>query len=411
MGNKLSRQRSRGFVLLLLAVSALVLFGFVGLSVDVGYIHLARTRQQAAADAAAMAAVHEVTAGRSANVAAAARLASQQNGFTDGVNGVTVTVNKPPSSGDYSADNSATEVILAANASTFFMRTFGLTSVLVRTRAVSRPAPDPNCIYILDPADNDALKMGGTSAINASCGIYVNSTHEKAINVGSSACLNATSIKVVGGFYHNSSCPMTPTPTTGVDPVPDPLASLPAPAVGGCTQSKYEVDGVSVTASPGVYCEGITVKNGGRLTLLPGVYIISGKGLTMGGNTSRLTGSGVMIYNTSGNGYAFDRVDINAGTVQLSGPTSGPYSGILYFEDRAAPSGKDVTMDNLVNSYLEGAIYTKNNKFRLASLNSSAKFAIFVVKKLELTGPSVIGTDYSSLSDGSPLKSGAGVVE
>ncbi len=396
---------------MLLAVSTAVMFGFVGLAIDVGSIHLARIRQQTAADAAVMAAVQEVAAGRPAEVGTAARMASQQNGFTDGVNGVTVTVNKPPSTGDYSSDNSATEVILAANTSTFFMRLFGLDSMMVRTRAVSRPGPDPNCIYILEPSDNDALKMGGSSGINASCGVYVNSTDSKAIKISSSACLNASSIKVVGGFDHGSSCPMTPTPTTGVAPVPDPLASLPAPAVGGCNQTELKVDGVSLTVSPGVYCKGIEVKSGGQLTMLPGVYIISGKGLKMDGNASRIAGSGVMIYNTSGNGYSFDRVDINAGSLQLSGPVSGPYSGILYFEDRAAPSGKDVTMDNLVNSYLEGAIYARNNKFKLASLNSTAKFSIFVVKELEMTGSSVIGTDYSSLSSGSPLKSGAAVVE
>ena len=70
------------------------------------------------------------------------------------------------------------------------------------------------------------------------------------------------------------------------------------------------------------------------MTLLPGIYILQGGGLTVSGN-SHLTGTGVMIYNAStglGDGIDFS----GTSTITLSAPTSGAYQGIVFYQNRAS---------------------------------------------------------------------------
>src|SRR6266853_455245 len=50
------RQRQRGFVLMVMAASAIALIGAVGLAVDIGHIFIAKNETQAYVDAAAIAA-------------------------------------------------------------------------------------------------------------------------------------------------------------------------------------------------------------------------------------------------------------------------------------------------------------------------------------------------------------------
>ncbi|MBL8296305.1 MAG: hypothetical protein JNN08_30960 [Bryobacterales bacterium] len=406
------RHARRGFVLLLIAVSAVVLFGFAGLAIDVGSLHLRRVRQQTAADAAALAATLERAAGRADQATAAARLAAQQHGFTHGSNGVTVTVNFPPSSGDYTTENSAGEVIVTASGPTYFMQALGVGSQLLRTRAVAKPGPDPNCVYALDPSENDGLKMSGSAAVNVSCGIFVNSSASKAVNLSGSACITASSVKVVGSVASSSSCPITPTATTGVTPITDPLASLTPPAYGGCDYTGYKLGGGADTISPGVYCKGIVVSGGGQLTMLPGTYIMVGTGLDMSGGSSKVVGNGVTVYNTFNGSYAFGGFTLSGGgDFQLKAPTSGPYAGILLFEDRAAPTAKPSTLSGGTSSWLEGAVYLRNNTLKLSGGSSVAAYTVLVADKFELSGSSSLGSDYSGLSSGPPLKNGVAMVE
>src|SRR4051812_39036642 len=87
----------RGFVLITMLCCLVVLVGFLGLAIDSNYLELIKTRMQTAADAAALGGVQEIKMNGTANVVAAARGDAALNGFTDGQDGVTVTVNNPPS--------------------------------------------------------------------------------------------------------------------------------------------------------------------------------------------------------------------------------------------------------------------------------------------------------------------------
>src|SRR5881628_2114211 len=109
--SKVLRKR-RGYVLMTAAAGMIGLMGFAGLVVDVGYLEYYKRKAQTAADAGAQGGVAELNAGRNNTVNAAAIQDVTANGFTDGVNGATVTVNHPPLSGSYAGNSNYVEVIV-----------------------------------------------------------------------------------------------------------------------------------------------------------------------------------------------------------------------------------------------------------------------------------------------------------
>src|SRR5579864_4379481 len=85
-------ESQRGQTLILVAMLLVVLTGMTGLAVDVGFYRYQQRLQQSAADSAALAGAAEL-ATSSASATAAAKADAATNGFQDGSNGVTVTVN------------------------------------------------------------------------------------------------------------------------------------------------------------------------------------------------------------------------------------------------------------------------------------------------------------------------------
>ena len=119
---KRSTRRDAGYIGLAVAGSLVMLCGFVGLATDVGMIYFDKTRMQAAADSAVLAGAQEGIRGNWSSVTSAAQTEATANGYTNGVNGATVTVNNPPVSGDHNGDSLFVETIVARAEPTFFMK-------------------------------------------------------------------------------------------------------------------------------------------------------------------------------------------------------------------------------------------------------------------------------------------------
>src|SRR5437016_3377525 len=121
------KNNKRGVVLLTAVGMMFVLLAFVGLAFDVGYLQWSRRRAQTAADAAALAAAWAVVEGDP--VTTSGQNSSADNGYKDSTNGVTVTINKPPSSGSYTSDATAVEAVISQDAPSFFMRVLGFNTL------------------------------------------------------------------------------------------------------------------------------------------------------------------------------------------------------------------------------------------------------------------------------------------
>ena len=205
------RSRESGQSAVLVMFAMLGLLGFTGLGVDVGMLFHAKRNLQTAADSAAVAGAIEASY-TDMTYDAAGKAASALDGYTNGVNGVTVLMNNPPQSGPHTTDARYVEAIVSQPQSTFFMRVFGFSSVNVRARAVAyRGAASTNCMYILDPNNDPAtLQLQGSFTVNApNCGIVVNSPNGGALQyTGSGGSLTAGSVGVVEVAQGNA----VPTP-------------------------------------------------------------------------------------------------------------------------------------------------------------------------------------------------------
>src|SRR5437667_8100144 len=154
-----------------------VLICFVGLAADTGYFFDYRRRMTAAADSAAVAAALEVKRNpTSTQVTTVARAAATASGFTDGTNGITVAVNRPPVSGYNVGNNKFVEVLINRPTPTFFMRALNVATAAVGARAVAGPGPGSGCIMTLNPEASGVLVESGPASLNLpTCYVIVNS--------------------------------------------------------------------------------------------------------------------------------------------------------------------------------------------------------------------------------------------
>jgi Flp pilus assembly protein TadG len=406
------RNKERGYTLVFVALGLTVLLGCVGLSFDVGNLEYTQRRMQTAADAAAQSGAHEIQRGDPSGAVTAAQNDATSDGFANGTNNITVTVNNPPQTGYYVGSSTAVEAIITQSVPTLFMGLLNKKSVTVYARAVSAQVSSSNCVFALDGSASDALQATNDAQVTINCGVVVDSTSSSALYATGSAQINATGVTVVGGYSTNNNGKISPTPITGVIPMADPLAYEQAPTVGSCTYTNYpnpgSMGGQTVTLSQGTYCNGINIANGMTGKLNPGLYIISGGGLNIAGG-STVTGTGVTFYITKGNGYSFAPVVINNGTnVTFTAPTSGSYAGLLFFQDRT------ITTSNTSNSVtqfaggttmnLTGALYFPGTQLDISNgTNASDAYTIIVADTISLEGGMTFNGNYSSLNGIAPI--------
>jgi Flp pilus assembly protein TadG len=325
----------------LLFLFTLLLIG--GLALDTGILEWRQQRLQQAADAAAQEAIYE-TARNNGDWITAAKAQASLNGFTDGVNGATVSVGFAASSDGF-IDYRAVQSSVTQSANNIFMGLIHSGKSTVTATATGRVIP--TCIWIMNPTSTFA---GGatfwlaSSKMQGSCGVFINTASGNSMNVDYFASLDVVRTRVVGPSSGNVSTGSVYTPPRfGSAAKNDPLAYLTAPTFSSCTYNRVSISNTSTDLSPGTYCGGITMNNA-DVVLSPGLYIITG-GLSM--NNSTLDGrSGVTLYFTSGGGSGYGTISATgsapSGTnfssnVLLNAPTTssgGGIPGIAIFGDR-----------------------------------------------------------------------------
>jgi len=359
-------------ILVGLCLSAML--GGAGLAVDIGLWYADRRAAQGAADAAAYSAAVDYSNSTSPSVAfstASARAVAAQYGFTNGTNGVTVTVNSPPTSGNYTAASYyAFEVIITKPETLFFSKLF-ISSASIKARAVAIPTTAGEyCMEILNTtagASNVNLNASNGATINMpKCGIADNGPGSCAMTLSGGADLTMKSLSVVGNYCtsNGASVSVTGTKTTGAAAVADPYASVSLSSVeaststtiSNCNHTNASYTSGSNTLSPGVYCGGLNISNGATATMSPGVYYVVGNTFTLGGG-STVTADGVTIILTgSGSNYATAQI-ANGVTFNLTAPTTGSTAGIAMWADSASPTTSNTSLAGGANFNITGALY------------------------------------------------------
>jgi Putative Flp pilus-assembly TadE/G-like len=368
----------RGVTAVVTAISLVVLLGFAGLAIDVGkWLNATRSIQAVADQAAYSAALASGTNGCSNSAAAVtqATAIAAARGYVDGQNGVTLSI--PPCS------NNTFTVHISQVQPMWFSRLFLAHAPTASGQATARLASQASnlCVLAIDgtnPSENytggdaNALYVTGSASVDVQCGIAVDSSSANSLEAGSNAAsLTATNFYMVGDDQPTSNG-FTPSITaTGCStcspaipanqilrnqlPVSDPYANRVVPS-HHCPANAAAVDvGNNLTTSKGngtptgsgvgTFCGGLSLS--GNVTVACGTYIVAGGSLSIS-NTAKVAqdsscSSGVTFILTNSNPGAGDWANIQyngnpSSSLVLTAPTSGPYGGLVFFQDRGAPN-------------------------------------------------------------------------
>jgi len=404
---KLWRDRMGG-VFVYAAIAAPVLIGAAGLSVDIGLWYANKRLIQSAVDSAALAGALEFrrSDGDLTSITNVVYADALINGYSlaagDGIDIDASTVSLVAVTINRTVPGLLSQVLFTDTAN-------------VRARAVARADVNDSCIWSLNPSEQGAIEVIGSAEVELGCGVIANSGDVDGLHQEGSGCLNATSLKVAGGY--TADC-MSPAAETNVPQFADPLAAIQGPDVGPCDFNGNDAvfngnGGPPITLDPGVYCgNGIKINTDRPVTFNPGLYILDGAKFTINGQAT-VTGVGVSFYLTEDNNTNGEKITINGGaTVTLSAPSDGPLPGILFYHDRDATGDIQHVMAGGATMQLEGILYFPSSDLTFSggsSLQSSA--AVIIADEVRFSGSAYLGGFDSSPLLGNALLLQAKLVE
>jgi hypothetical protein len=421
-----SRRDSRGQALVIGVLMISALLSFAGLVIDVGVSYVQYRQAQAAADAAAIAGADNMPGGSSAPTATqisqaiddaralAATVNKPSNGFSDGVNNTTVTIDAPYTGGPPICSTnpySCVQVTITRKVDTNFLKIIGKNYISVSRSAVAMTQTTvgyPCSICVLNPSVAGALTDKGNGNITVSNGnIVVNSTAADGITLGPNGAINAGgggTIGVVGGT--NGKGTANPAIKTGVPPVLDPLASVPYPSLSGYAScSDVSLSGNSgQSILPGCYHD-ISVSGNGSLTFAAGLYVITGTVKLSGHGGGGFEGTaGVTFFFTCGSstprlcaagGESGGNLSISGnGSFSITGPSSGTLQGMAIFYDRLNTGGLSIVGNG--GNHVLGTIYAKDTTLNITGNGGTLDDnSMIVVDQLSMVGNAGITDNFS----------------
>jgi hypothetical protein len=413
----------RGAVVILIALVLAGLLGVTAIAVDGGLLQDNRRRVQAGADMAALAAAGQLFAnypeivlsnykladpGGAAEAAAFADAAA--NGYTNDRVDSAVTVNIPPKSGPFTDMVGWVEVIITYNQPRYFSAIWGTTRVPITCRAVARGrwAASGDGIIVLDPVAKDSLNAGGTGLTSVSGGAHVivdsNYPVSAARDTGGGG-MAAVEFDVTGGATGS----FTGTVNTGTLPIPDPLAYLPPPPVppdGTMTSVPIGQGNKQYTLTPGRFSNlpsfsqgDVVIFEQASYNAVGGIYYIDGGGLKSTGANLIMdpsTTGGIMFYNNPANSSSSQGIGIQgnaSGTVNLSPLTSGPYSGILFWQNRMA--AQTISISGNGSFSLTGTFYAANAQMSVTGNGTAVIGSQYISRTFTISGGGNVLIDYT----------------
>jgi hypothetical protein len=204
---------------------------------------------------------------------------------------------------------------------------------------------------------------------------------------------------------------VSPEPEIYAQNYGDPLSSLVEPTVGTCDYTaNFYVPGSAkkgggggggggpVTLMPGVYCAGINIDGGAIFE--PGLYILKGDKLRIGGNatvTNNENASGGITFYLTGTGSDYAYVEIASGAdITFTPMTTGPLANVLFFQDRNAPADGSNSIAGGATMDITGILYlpSQHVEFTGGSTTNDADI-LLVASTITFTGNSYLNADYA----------------
>ncbi|MCA1491291.1 hypothetical protein I6F11_10180 [Ensifer sp. NBAIM29] len=377
------RRDERGTVAVIAAISFPVLVGAMGLGAETGYWYLKHRKLQHAADVSAHAAAVRLRAGDGKPaLEATAKLIASQSGYSPTAGTLAIGPSSSPKASAGTQDR--LEVVLTETRPRLFSSIFSKEPITMKARAVAQvEGGSVACVLALSQTKSGAVTVSGSTSVDVTgCDVASNSDAANSFLMSGSGSMKADCVHAVGGAVTTAGLTLSKCEKVHENaPVSmDPYASVaePYPWPGfACDASgtknignpgQKTLVGTTQTHPSGVrvkcFPNGLDIK--GTVEFEPGLYIIlSGTFSANGGNVTSTSAARVQV-GPPVNGYdgvtfflANDaRLDLRGNvTVDLKAPTSGPYSGILFFGSRSQ-TGVSHVINGTSSSVLTGALYT-----------------------------------------------------
>jgi len=397
----------RGQGLMLAALSMTVIVGLLALVADAGtYLH-EKQEIRKAADAAALAGAAELTAA-GCGVCAATQTAMdyvERNGIDPGDPDTTVQVITP-----YEGDPNKIAVTISRDVEFLFGPVVGIDVAEAEVLAVAGvvSGSEDYAIVVLGDSACPGFKQSGSANLTvANGGIMINSDCNEALKKTGSGDLTATVIHYFdeGDYSIGGSGDVDPTPAPVGERVDDPLQDWVPPALGApapgsagtaaSPQLTHLTGSSNKTVYPGTYYGGLKISGSGDVTFEPGIYIMAGGGMDLGGSGNKV-GDGVMFYNTNDPSHPtgagdYDQIKFTgSGNVEFSPYPDDPYAGMLFWQDPLNTEDFDISGSGNV---IEGIFYLPTAKLDISGSGDIGAVQ-FIVGQFEKTGSGDLTVTY-----------------
>jgi hypothetical protein len=355
------------------ALALVPTLGIVGSALDYNRAVQSRTQLQSAADAAALAGLNARTSSASERQVVAERVF--QANRPAGVNAAAVVQVSPK------------DVVVTATGrvETSILKVLRVSAIEVGAKARAAQANHglPPCVLALNKTATPAISISGKADYEAKgCVVQSNSSANSAIDIGGTSTVKADGYCAVGTI--TSKVTLTPAPKNYCEPMDDPFAKLGPPLDTSCHRTNLSVGPSETrTLDAGVYCGGLSLQ--GDVTLSPGLYVIKDGPLSMN-SQGTIIGKGVTFYLMGKDAG----VDINGGAkLELTPMTSGPYSGLLFVQDRNSNLGAISKLNGNAASLFQGVVYMPTQQIQIngtASTKQENTFFPIIADTIKISG-------------------------
>ena len=430
-------QAQSGQAIVLLALALVALLGVTGLAVDGGGLFFLQRDAQNATDAAIVASTYAICATwpdiDQQKVIGAGMAAANANGFYDGVDGRTVTIEYPPTSGEKVGDYHYVNVTISATKPAYFIQVVykGPLQVTVPAVGYCEPAFDPHTLKgmvgLSETCNNNVQTSFSDS--NISGGMFSNNIVQ----------MTGSNVVVSGGVEAHTSIDTSSSnhytvnsQTTGVDVLEDPLAAVPYYQVEAYAPTgiigqdfladttitsnhlyNYYTPGGSNASDSNRYNNGVWKPNTNAAHPLAGLYYVDGD-VYLGNHIYFDQTLGVSIVATGQitnhlNGSGNPNYDLTATVHYFTDPRA---HGILFFSNYETPncgsgggnSAIDIRTGNF--AYWEGLLYAPLGMIKVSGANNGSDdltiTGMIIGQGIQLSGSTLVYTANPDVLTGYP---------